>query len=168
MVQPMLEPFDLKPISAAGVPSAIERAERYRLLNDPEQAESICLDVLEVDPSNQRALVVLILAITDQIRDGEASPNKAHAYVAKLETEYHRNYFGGLIRERHARALLGRGPSRVFAYDAFREAMDLYEKAASLRPEGEDEAILRWNACVRTIRRGKLRPRPDEGELPLE
>lgn len=164
----MLEPFDLKPISRAAVPRAIERAERYRLLNDPEQAESICMDVLEVDPGNQQALVMLILAITDQFGTGQTGANTASQYVDELDSEYQRSYIGGLIRERQARAFLGRGLSRVFAYDFFREAMEWYEKAASIRPMGEDEAILRWNACVRTIRRAKLRPRPEEGELPLE
>jgi hypothetical protein len=165
----MLEAFDLKPISMAAVPSAIERAQRYRLLNDAEQAESICMDVLEIDPGNQQALAILILAITDQFASGDTSPSTANAYVARLDSEYQRSYFGGIIRERHARALLGRGMARVFAYDAFREAMEWYERAASIRPEGEDEAILRWNACVRTIRRAKLRPSPEEeGELPLE
>jgi hypothetical protein len=38
----MSEPFDLKPISIASIPRALEKAERYRLLNEPEQAESIC------------------------------------------------------------------------------------------------------------------------------
>jgi hypothetical protein len=164
----MLEPFDLKPISRAAVPRAIERAERYRLLNDPEQAESICMDVLEVDPGNQQALVMLILAITDQFGTGQTGANTASQYVAQLDSEYQRSYFGGLIRERQARAFLGRGLSRVFAYDFVREAMEWYEKAESIRPMGEDEAILRWNACVRTIRRAKLRPRPEEDELPLE
>ena len=56
----------LKPITPEGIPAALEKAERYRLLNDSSAAESICLDVLEIDPSNQKALVSLLLAITDQ------------------------------------------------------------------------------------------------------
>ena len=58
--------MNLKPITHEGIPSALQKAERYRLLNDSAAAESICLDVLDVDPGNQEALVSLLLAITDQ------------------------------------------------------------------------------------------------------
>ena len=57
--------FQLKKISSDGIPHAMEKAERYRLLNDPAQAESICLDVLVVDSDNQDALRCLILSLTD-------------------------------------------------------------------------------------------------------
>ena len=53
----------LKPISIAGVPAALQKAERYRLLNDSPAAESICLDILAVDPNNQAAIITLVLAI---------------------------------------------------------------------------------------------------------
>ena len=167
----MSDTFDLKPISQAAIPLALEKAERYRLLNEPEQAESICRDVLEVEPTHQAALVVLILAITDQFARSEGGPGAkpAHDYARQLSDEYQRHYYGGLIREREARALLGRGPSKVFAYDGLREAMEWYEMAEPLRPQGNDDAILRWNACVRTIRRAHLHPRADEPvEQPLE
>jgi hypothetical protein len=168
----MSEPFDLQPIpiSSASVPRALERALRYRLLNDPEQAESACHDVLAVDPDNQDALVTLILALTDQFGTGEAQPASAelNGYVNRLASEYQRLYYRGIIRERQARAYLRRPLSVAFAYEAFREAMDWFEKAAAIRPEADDEAILRWNACVRTIRRNHLRPRSEEPELQLE
>src|SRR6266496_5947017 len=38
----VVEHLTLKPISRAAIPRALERAERYRLLSEPEQAESIC------------------------------------------------------------------------------------------------------------------------------
>lgn len=166
----MVEDFELKPISKDGLPAAIRRAEHYRLLNQPEQAESICLDVLEVDPGNQQVLVVLILAITDQfgaLRSGSGA-NQARAYLDELTDEYQRTYYAGIIWERKARALLDRGPAGAFAYDGLREAMGWFEKAAMLSPPGNDDAILRWNACVRTIRRERLRPVREEGELGLE
>jgi hypothetical protein len=164
------ESFALRPISTAAVPEAIRKAEHYRLLNDPEQAESICLDVLDVDPGNQQALVVAILAITDQFGSGQRSISDVPAseYVARLTSEYQRSYYTGIVCERQARAHLRRAPSKSFAYDAFRDAMEWYEKAASIRPNDNDEAVLRWNACVRTIRRANLRPPPVEPELPLE
>ncbi|MGH9245044.1 MAG: hypothetical protein ACRD29_12155 [Acidimicrobiales bacterium] len=165
----MPEPFDLQPISIASVPKALERAMRYRLLNDPEQAESICLDILDVDPDNQDALVLLILALTDQFTgDSPPSPQQVGAYVARLADDYQRDYYRGIISERQARAYLRRGMARAFAFEAFSEAMEWFEKAAAIRADGDDEALLRWNSCVRTIRRAHLRPRPVEGEQPLE
>jgi hypothetical protein len=43
-----------------------------------------------------------------------------------------------------------------------------FERAAAIRPEAEDEALLRWNSCVRTIRRNSLEPRAHEPESLLE
>jgi len=162
--------LELKPISMAAVPKAIKRAEQYRLLNEPEQAESICLDILEAQPGDQYTLTVLILAITDQFgREGSAGVRHAGEYVTRLDNEYQRCYYGGLVLERQARAYLTRGKSRVAAYDCFRDAMDHYEKAERLRPEDDDSTVLRWNACLRTIRRGQLQPPPtDEREQPRE
>jgi tetratricopeptide (TPR) repeat protein len=164
------DPFALRRISKSSIPKALERVERYRLLNEPEQAESICLDILEVDPDNQDALVMLILALTDQFGTSEASPNaqRLGEYVARLTDEYQRNYYNGIVRERRARASLRRGMAQAFGFDAFREAMEWFEKAAAVRPEGNDEALLRWNACVRTIARAKLEPREVEAEQQLE
>ena len=45
--------FQPKPISKDVIPSALAKAERYRLLNEPGEAESICLDVLQIEPDNQ-------------------------------------------------------------------------------------------------------------------
>jgi hypothetical protein len=166
----VVERFDLKRITKEGLPAAIRRAQHYRLLNQPEQAESICLDVLQVEPENQQALVTLILAITDQFTEGGSGSGitTAREYLDKLTAEYQRAYYAGIIYERQARAYLRRGPSRVFAYDGFREAMEWFEKASMNSPPGNDDAILRWNACVRTIGRLNLRPRREEGELGLE
>ena len=162
--------FELKPISTAAVPKAIKRAEQYRLLNEPEQAESICLDVLAAQPGDQYALTVLILAVTDQFgREGSGGVRLANEYVNKLDDGYQRLYYGGLVLERQARAYLSKGKPRVAAYECFRDAMDHYEKAERIRPEDDDSALLRWNACLRTIRRGHLQPAPpDEREQPLE
>jgi hypothetical protein len=168
----MSEPFDVTPIaiSPGSIPRALERATRYRLLNDPEQAASICLDVLDVDPDNQQALVTLILALTDQFGDPGSLPSAAHVhdYVARLTDEYQSHYYTGIICERRARSILRRPMGQTFAFEAFREAMMWFDKAAAIRPEDEDEALLRWNACVRTILRHHLRPRPEEPESQLE
>jgi hypothetical protein len=168
----MSESFDATPIviSPESIPRALERAMRYRLLNDPEQAESICLDVLAVDPDNQEALVTLILALTDQFTASEAPPTVAEvrAHVDRLATDYQRHYYTGIICERRARSFLRRPMARAFAYEAFREAMTWFERAAAIRPDADDEALLRWNSCVRTIRRNSLKPRSEEPESQLE
>jgi hypothetical protein len=167
----MTERFGLKRISTDAVDRAIGRAEHYRLLNDPEQAESICLDILAVDGGNERARIVLILSLTDQFRRGVGSHGvrRAKEHVGKLSGKYERAYYAGLVAERQGRAhLLHGGMERAFAYEGLHEAMQHYEQADALKPAGVDDAILRWNACVRTIERESLQPRRDEPELPLE
>lgn len=161
--------FELKPISSAGVSEAIDRAERYRLLNEPSLAESICLDVLDVEPENQRALVTLLLAITDQFGHGAALA-KARELLPRLKGEYEQRYYAGMIWERSAHAQLRKGaPNASFsAHDGFIQAMACYEKAIPLRPSGNDDAILRWNTCARILMRNpNLRPKPDEAYEPV-
>ncbi|HEY4219526.1 MAG TPA: hypothetical protein VGM67_20460 [Gemmatimonadaceae bacterium] len=146
--------MDLKPITHEGIPAALQKAERYRLLNESSAAESICLDVLEIDPTNQEALVSLLLSITDQFVDehGEGL-HRARAVLPRLTDEYERVYYSGIICERRARALLHRGAlgASEVAAEWFHQAMTWYEKAEGMRPAGNDEAILRWNTCVRML-----------------
>src|SRR5438552_829425 len=129
--------FELKSLSQSTIPEALERAERYRLLNEPSQAESICLDVLRIDPQNQRALIMLLLSLTDQF-GGEVSPARAREVLARITGEYERAYYGGIISERSARARLKqRLPGSNFVvYRELRDAMQRYEEAESLRPGG--------------------------------
>ena len=167
----MTERFALKRISTDAIERAVDRAEHYRLLNDPEQAESICFDVLAVDEGNERARITLILSLTDQFRRGGGSHGvrRVKEHVGKLSGKYERAYYAGLVAERQGRAhLLRGGMERAFAYEGLYEAMQHYEQADMLKPAGVDDAILRWNACVRTIEREGLHPRRDEPELPLE
>jgi hypothetical protein len=160
----------LKAIEPGGIPHALEKAERYRLLNDPAQAESICRDVLAVDAKNQTALRALILALTDQFGNSGAAgaAREARAHLADLSDEYDRVYFTGIVFERETRAYLARkNVVRSAAYDGFRHAMEWYERAEQLRPNDTD-AVLRWNSCVRAIERERLEPESAERELPLE
>jgi hypothetical protein len=157
--------FQLKSISKEGITAALEKAERYRLLNEPREAESICLDVLEIDPENQKALVILLLSITDQFgRSDRDAARHAREMLPRLHDEYDRMYYAGIIFERQAKAVLKRGaPGGEYqAYDWFRNAMDLFEKAESIRPPGNDDALLRWNTCARIIMRYKLAPRQED------
>jgi hypothetical protein len=146
----------LKPITKAGIPAALQKAERYRLLNDSSAAESICLDILEIESDNQQALVNLLLSITDQfVDDPTDAVKRAKDVLPRLKDEYKRHYYTGITAERKAKALLkhgGLGGADV-AHDWFGEAMKAYEKAESMRPAGNDEAILRWNTCARMLGR---------------
>ena len=164
--------FELKPITPDAIPRALDKAERYRLLNEPSDAESICLDILRIDPENQKALVAMLLAVTDQFEGFTADASRAQGVLHRLRDEYQRVYYAGIISERKAKAHLKKGGpgSGYAAYDGFREAMSFYEKAEALRPPGNDDAILRWNACARILMdHPSLGPAPEERvEHPLE
>jgi hypothetical protein len=161
--------FDLKPISSDAVPKALEKAERYRLLNEPSLAESICLDILAILPDHQEALVSLLLARTDQF--GHAvSMQSAQEVLRRLGSDYARSYYAGLIWERKGHAHLRQGGlcSNANTYHALCEAMKHYERAEALRPTGNDDAILRWNACARILMRNpEIRPLPDTEFQPI-
>src|SRR3954468_19067775 len=117
--------LDPKPISKEGVPAALQKAERYRVINDPSSAESICLDILAVSPENQQALVTLLLAITDQFGPAPTEGvRRARQVLPRLQDEYKRAYYAGIICERCAKAQLRSGTPRSgqMAYQWFRDA----------------------------------------------
>lgn len=156
--------FDLKTLSKDAIPAALEKAERYRFLNEPAEAESICLDVLEVAPDNQEALVMLLLALSDRIAKGYGvSDTQATELLGRLTGEYERAYFSGILAERRAKMKLAQGAhGAVWAYDLFREAMHWFEKAEAIRPAKNDDALLRWNTCARIIEKNRLVPREED------
>lgn len=147
--------FELKLLSTDAIPAALAQAERYRLLNEPVEAESICLDVLRIDAEHQEALVTLVLALTDQFSDGPVARPMAAAEgaVTRLRDSYKRLYYAGIIRERRGKAELRRDhPGSSQSVRAWlQEAMASYERAEAIRPPGIDEAVLRWNACARML-----------------
>jgi hypothetical protein len=164
---------ELKRLHKDAIPAAVEKAIRYRLLNEPAEAESICLDVLEADPQNQEAIITLLLALTDRFTKGYGvSDTQIKQLLARIHDEYERAYYSGIFAERRAKAKLSQHTPdcRFQAYELFREAMDWFEKAEAIRPTGNDDALLRWNTCARIIERNKLVPRaPEERiEFPLE
>ena len=162
--------FELKKLSTAAIPAALERAERYRLLNEPAQAESICQDILAVEPENKQAIVLLILALSDQFTENIVDNlDQAWSLLPRLNDEYLRSYYQGILFERQARVYMRRAApgSHFSAYDLFREAMRLYEKAERIRPPGNDEALLRWNTCARAIISGRLEARPLDDFRPM-
>jgi len=145
----------LKPLHSDAIPGALSKAERYRLLNEPGQAESICLDILAVDAGHQAALVMLILALTDQFAEHAGALQRAREALPKLTSDYERAYYNGLICERRAKAHLaqgGHGASQA-AREWLKEALEHYAQAETIRPHGNDDPILRWNACVRLLER---------------
>ena len=151
--------FELKKIHQDAIPQALERAHFYRLLNEPGAAESICLDVLEIDPDNQQALITLLVAITDRFNEGYGvGAMQAKELLPRIKDDYQRAYYAGLISERRAKARLQQGGTGAGfdAYDWLRNAMDWYDKAEAIRPAGNDDSILRWNACARVIMRNNL------------
>ena len=161
--------FELKSLSKEAIPGALAKAERYRLLNEPWQAESICQDVLRIEPDNQAALVTLLLALTDQFQRG-AAEREARDVVARMHDDYERFYYSGIVCERRAQALLHQGSqgSGAMAYDLLRNAMHWYEKAEAIRPPANDDALLRWNTCVRLLRRyPHLEPAPEHPAAPI-
>jgi hypothetical protein len=163
--------FMLQPLSPEAVPRALAKAERYRLLNEPGEAESICLDALEADPGNQEALVTMLLALTEQFdEDATAALTRASACAERIQSEYDRAYYTGIVWERRAKARIKRGVPDCGprAYEWLREAMTWYEKAEAVRPPGNDDALLRWNACARLIMRDRrLVPAGEERGEPL-
>jgi hypothetical protein len=148
--------FELKPIAKEALPRALEKAEQYRVLNEPLEAESICLDILEVDPKNERAIVTLLLALTDQFRENWATTSRrAHSLLARLPDGYSRAYYKGIILERSAKAHVARGEpgARYLAFDELRDAMHEFDLAIASRPAGNEDSVLRWNACARFLER---------------
>jgi hypothetical protein len=162
--------FDLKRLSTDAIDRSLEKAERYRLLNEPEQGESICLDVLAISPNNQKALVTLLLALTDQFPHGSPEcVRRAQEVVSQFEGEYERAYYAGIIAERRAYARLGSrtAGAEAVAYELFRESMEHYDKAETLSPSGNEDALLRWNTCARQIMHHRLAPARAEPQEPL-
>ena len=152
--------FELKSISERSIPEALTKVERYRLLNEPSLAESICLDILAIVPDHQQALISLLLARTDQF-ESHLDVKAAQDVLEQITGDFEKAYYQGIIWERmgHTRIHHGGGAS---AYHALRDAMDQYEKAMKFAVAGNDDAILRWNTCARVIMQNpQIRPVPE-------
>lgn len=142
----------LKTISQSGIPQAISKAEIHRYLNEPEETESICRDILAVEADNQVALRLLGLAIADQFCGGSSDRcSEAENIFRRLTDPYQRLYYVGLLHERRAKAQLRAGEPARLLVPLFEDAMANFERAASIRPQGNDDSILRWNRCVRLL-----------------
>ena len=156
--------FDLKPISVESLPRALSKAERYRLLNEPRCAESICRDILRVDETHQEAVVLLILSMADQFGcDMRVNVNHVEEDVKRITDDYARAYYAGVVYERWAKAQLKEGTPGYVVYEWFERAMHNFALAEAMSPAGNDDAILRWNTCARIVKRNhEIRPRAEE------
>jgi hypothetical protein len=162
--------FELKPISRDSLDGALAKAERYRLLNEPNEAESICRDILDVAPANREARISLILSLTDEFTRDDRAFATAMAETATLDSAYDRAYYSGIAWERRAKAShdAGRPGSSGHVYEWIVRALGFFEEAERLRPAGNDDPILRWNACVRYLERHKaLKPATEDVKEPI-
>ena len=167
-----MKKFELKSISENAVSSALEKAVWYRALNEPLEAESICRDVLQVDSENQQAVATLLLALTDQFARGLGNRVRESRELAKsLKSDYEKEYYAGLITERRGKCQYQKGTPGCghLAYQGLGEAMEHYEQAQKLSPEGNDDAVLRWNTCARMIDANPdIVPEPASPSEPVE
>lgn len=162
--------LQFKPLSKASVPKALVKAKHYRLLNEPWQAESICRDVLNIEPENQLAIRYLILAVSDQFtKDDVSGQTNAKKLCIRLDSEYEQKYYRGIVEERLGKAALKRNIPRAkyIAYENYRKAMNLYEEAEKLMliDDENQDVVLRWNACLRRIQEYNLAPSPSEDQV---
>ena len=144
--------YVLKRILPSGVEAALQKADKYRELGQPAEAESICRDVLAVDADHQLALRILGLALTDQFdpSGGGRFAESAQTF-ARLRDPYERAFYGGLACERQAKAQLASDLPPASVRPLFDEALARYAEAEAIRPPGNDDSILRWNSCVRML-----------------
>ncbi len=144
--------YRIKRISTAGIDEAIAKAELYRSLIEPEEAESICRDILAIEPQHQLALRLLGLTLTDQFTGrGSDRYRETEQIFQQLQDPYQRLYYTGILCERRAKAQLNAGHPPVSVLALFEQALQSFAEAEDIRPTGNDDAILRWNRCVRLL-----------------
>src|SRR5215831_214074 len=145
--------YQLKRITSDAIAEAVAKVELYRALNEPEEAESICRDILAIEPRHQLALRLLGLTLTDQFTGGAMDRyRETEQTFEALQDPYERLYCTGILYERRAKAQLTGGLPRASVLSLFEEALRLFAEAEKIRPAGNDDAILRWNRCVRLLR----------------
>jgi hypothetical protein len=143
--------WELKPLGARNLSAAVTLAKHYRDLNQPEEAESICRDILAVAPADEAALRTLGLALTDQFPSAWLTHfDEACAVFAKLASEYERLYYTAIAWERYAKAQLVAGRAHN-AIHAFEEAIQRFEAADAIGSPDDPAPILHYNRCVRAL-----------------
>ena len=144
--------YQLKRLEHRNLAAAIEMAEHYRALNEPEEAESICRDVLEVDSNHQVALRILGLALTDEfLKTRTKNFEEARTVFSRLTSEYERMYYTGIAWERAGKAHLELGEHHN-ALSCLEHALEQYEEAERIGSKDLPDPVLRWNRCVRVLK----------------
>ena len=147
--------LELKTIKPEAISSSLEMAKRYRLLGEPDESESICLDILAVAPDHQEVLITLLLALTDKFADSGLNPSfsEARQTVDKLDSTYCKSYYSGIVFERRAKYHLRQSEpgSGSLAYEWFVKAMEAFDQAMQGCDPDNQDAVLRWNSCARFI-----------------
>jgi tetratricopeptide (TPR) repeat protein len=142
--------YALKKLLPGSIEAALAKAAHYRDLNQPEEAESICRDILDVEPDNQSAWRTYVLALTDRLQTRDIGLlEDALAAIAKLKDEYDRAYYAGIAWERAGKGHLDKREAHS-ALASFEHALALFAEAEKLRPTSPDP-LLRWNRCVRIL-----------------
>ena len=159
--------YQLKTISKQGIAEAFSKVTLYRSLNEPEEAESICHDILAVEPENQLAQRLLGLTITDQFTGQTADRySEVETLFENLTDLYERHYYMGLHYERRAKAQMRVGRPPQVLIPLFSQAMLHFEEAEKIRPADNDDSVLRWNRCVRLLRKlPEVQPQPQESSF---
>jgi tetratricopeptide (TPR) repeat protein len=143
--------YELKPLTERDLSAAIELAKHYRALNQPDEAESICRDVIAVAPDDEDAWRTLGLALTDRFPSAWMTLfDEACSAFARLRSEYERVYYTGIAWERYAKAQVAAGRAQN-AIHAFEQALERFETAERVGPKDEPKAILRYNCCIRAL-----------------
>ena len=94
----------------------------------------------------------------------------ALAAASKLEGAYERAYYSGIVWERRAKAVNDENARGLHhtVYEWVVKALGCFDEAGELRPPDNDDALLRWNTCVRFLARNpNLAPRSDEAPEPI-
>jgi tetratricopeptide (TPR) repeat protein len=152
--------YAIKQIRPSGIDAALQKADKYRELNQPAEAESICRDVLAIAPDHQLALRTLGLTLTDRFEAYSGTLfRQAQEAFARLRDPYECAFYSGLACERQAKAQLAAHLPPASIRPLFEQALTHYAEAEALRPADNDDPILRWNSCLRA-----LQGVPDHGQ----
>jgi hypothetical protein len=68
-----------------------------------------------------------------------------------LSDPYERLYYTGLLCERRVKAQLRGGRAAHTLLPLLEKALQCFADAERIHPPGNDDAILRWNRCVRLL-----------------
>ena len=141
--------YRVKRISTAGIAEAIAKAELYRSLSEPEEAESICRDILTIEPQHQLALRLLGLPDRSVHRSWVRSYREAEEIFQQLNDRMNGTTTLG-SRTSDARKRSSKPGNCLLTVQALRTGSYLSQRLRN-SPAENDDAILRWNRCVRLL-----------------